>query len=246
MKRMLIIGATSAIANACAREWAEQGCALFLVGRRTEALQQNAADLQARGASAVDCHTLDLLEIDGHAAMLEAAEAALGGLDVVLVAHGTLPDQAACEADVQHTLAAFASNAGSPIALLTLIAERMRTQGHGTLAVLTSVAGERGRPSNYVYGSAKAALISFCEGLRARLFRSGVHLIDIRPGFVATPMTQGLDLPQALVAQPDAVAKRIVRGIERRVDVLYVPWFWSLIMRVIRAIPGPVFKRLSL
>ena len=112
--------------------------------------------------------------------------------------------------------------------------------------MITSVAGDRGRPSNYLYGSAKAAVSTFCEGLRARLFKSGVHVMDIRPGFVDTPMTEALDLPRMLVAAPETVARRIVRGVERRRDVLYVPAFWALIMTVIRTIPRPLFKRLSL
>ena len=247
MKRILIIGATSAIATACARAWAAQGARLFLVGRRAEALRQSADDLQTRGASSVHHHhCLDLLDSTEHGPMLDAATAALGQFDIVLIAHGTLPDQAACEADPEQALAALATNAGSTIALLTALANRLQAQQHGRLAVITSVAGERGRPSNYVYGSTKAAVMTFCEGLRARLFRHGVRVIDIRPGFVATPMTEGLDLPQMLVVRPETVARRIVRGIERGQDVIHAPWFWRIIMRVIHLIPGPVFKRLSL
>jgi short-subunit dehydrogenase len=167
-------------------------------------------------------------------------------VDVALIAHGTLPDQTACEADALLTLREFANNGTSTIALLTVLAQHFEHQKQGQLAVITSVAGDRGRPSNYVYGSAKAAVSVFCEGLRARLFKAGVSLTDIRPGFVATPMTQGLPLPAPLVAQPDAVARRMLKGIDRRVDVLYAPGFWALIMFVIRNIPSAVFKRLKL
>lgn len=246
MKRILVIGATSTIAGACARLWAAQGASLFLVGRDAAKLEALAGDLSVRGASSVHRHRMDANDIPAHPAMLEAAVHALGGLDVALVAHGTLPDQAACEGDAALALREFATNATSVIALLTALANQFARQRSGAIAVITSVAGERGRPGNYVYGSAKAAVSVFCEGLRARLYRAGVSLTDIRPGFVATPMTQGLPLPAALVAQPEAVARRIVAGIGRKADVLYAPAFWAPIMMVIRSIPRALFKRMKL
>ena len=246
MKRILIIGATSAIAAACARLWAAQGACLFLVGRDDAKLEAIAADLLVRGAAAVHHWQMDANDLPGHPAMIEAGVRALGGIDLVLIAHGTLPDQAACEADAGLALREFATNGSSVIALLTVLANQFEKQRSGAIAVITSVAGDRGRPSNYLYGSAKAAVSAFCEGLRPRLFKLGVSLTDIRPGFVATPMTQGLPLPAALVAQPDAVARRIVAGIDRKADVLYAPAFWALIMAIIRNIPQSVFKRMTL
>jgi len=246
MKRILVIGATSAIAGACARVWAAQGTSLFLVGRDAAKLEALAGDLSVRGASAVHQHRMDANDVPAHPAMVEAAVQALGGLDIALVAHGTLPDQVACEADAALALREFATNATSVIALLTVLANQFARQRSGAIAVITSVAAERGRPSNYVYGSAKAAVSVFCEGLRARLFKQGVSLTDIRPGFVATPMTQGLPLPALLVARPETVARRIVAGIERKADVLYAPAFWALIMMVIRGIPRALFKRMKL
>jgi len=246
MKRILIIGATSGIASACAREWAGRGDSLFLVGRDAGRLEALAADLRVRGSGAVHSHRMDAVEVATHAPMLEACLAQLGGLDAALIAHGTLPDQAACERDPALALREIMTNGSSVIALLSLLANRFEQQRAGSLAVITSVAGDRGRPSNYVYGSAKAAVSVFCEGLRARLFKSGVSLTDIRPGFVATAMTRGLPLPAPLVASPESVARRIVAGIDRRKDVLYTPAFWALIMLVIRCIPGFVFKRLKL
>lgn len=246
MKKILIIGANSAIATACARRWASQGSAFFLVARNGEKLEQTAADLRARGATAVAVHCMDATDIASHPAMLARCVDTLQEIDVALIAHGTLPDQKACERDADLALAELANNGTSVIALLTGLANRFESQRHGTLAVISSVAGDRGRPSNYVYGAAKAAVSTFTEGLRARLFKAGVHVMDIRPGFVATPMTQGLALPTALVAQPEQVAARIVTGVERGVGTLYVPGFWALIMLVIRSIPQPIFKRLSL
>lgn len=246
MKRILIIGATSAIATACARLWAEQGCEFFLVARNTEKLEQVSADLKARGAKAATTYAMDSVDLAAHSAMLDQCMSRLQQIDIALIAHGTLPEQKACEQDVAVAMQEFANNGTSVIALLTLLAMQLETQRCGTLAVISSVAGDRGRPSNYLYGSAKAAVSTFCEGLRARLFKVGAHVIDIRPGFVDTPMTQGLPLPALLVAKPEQVARRILSGIEHKTAVLYAPGFWQLIMRIIRSIPQPLFKRLNL
>lgn len=246
MKKVLIIGATSSIAASCARLWAAEGSEFFLVARSADKLQQTAADLEGRGAGVVHQHLMDATDFDAHAPMLAQCMTALGQIDIALVAHGTLPDQQACERDVKVALQEFANNGTSVIALLTVLANQLEIQRCGTLAVISSVAGDRGRPSNYLYGTAKAAVSTFCEGLRARLFKVGVHVITIKPGFVDTPMTQGLPLPALLVARPAEVAKRIVGGISAKVATLYTPGFWALIMLIIRAIPQPVFKRLKL
>jgi len=246
MKNILIVGATSAIAIACARQWAKEGARFFLVARNGERLEQVADDLKARGAQLATCHQLDIDRLDLHSTMLEKCASELGALDVVLVAPGTLPDQAACQSDPAVAVKEFTTNATSLIALLTPIANTLEAQKRGTLAVISSVAADRGRPSNYLYGSAKAALSAFCEGLNARLFKAGAHVLTIKPGFVATPMTAGLPLPGPLVATPEKVARDILRAIDKRKDVVYTPWFWSLIMFIIRSVPKPVFKRTSL
>jgi short-subunit dehydrogenase len=246
MKRVLIIGATSAIATACARLWAREGSDFFLVARNADKLEQTAVDLKARGAKAITLHEMDATDFAAHPAMLEHCLMALGQIDVALIAHGTLPDQKTCEQEVSVALQEFANNGTSVIALLTLLANQFETQHCGSLAVISSVAGDRGRPSNYLYGAAKAAVSTFSEGLQARLFKVGVHVLTIKPGFVDTPMTQGLSLPAALLAQPEQVAERIVTGIARKSPTLYTPGFWALIMLIIRSIPQPVFKRLNL
>ncbi|MEE4621184.1 SDR family oxidoreductase [Pseudomonas alliivorans] len=246
MKRILIIGATSAIAHACARLWAAQGCDFFLVARSADKLQVTAADLEGRGARKVTLHEMDATHFAEHPRMLADCLKVLGQIDVVLIAHGTLPDQRACEQDVGLALQEFITNSASVIALLTLLAQHFEVQRCGTLAVISSVAGERGRPSNYLYGAAKAAVSTFCDGLQARLFKIGVHVLTIKPGFVDTPMTRGLSLPAALLAQPEQVAERIVNGIARQSTSLYAPGFWALIMLVIRSIPQPMLKRLNL
>lgn len=245
MKKILIVGATSAIATACARRWAEQSVAFFLVGRTAEKLGQVADDLGARGA-AVHTHVLDLNSFDQHSAMLDACYAAMRQVDIALIAHGTLPDQKACEQDAQLAVQEFTNNGLSVIALLTDLANRMEAQKSGCIAVISSVAGDRGRPSNYLYGAAKGAVTDFCSGLRGRLFKAGVQVLTIKPGFVDTPMTQGLALPKLLLVTPDKVAQDIVKAVEKRRDTLYTPWFWRLIMLIIIHIPGTLFKRLSL
>ena len=246
MKRVLIIGATSAIATACARLWAEQGSEFFLVARNMEKLQQTAADLKARGAKAVTLHCMDATDLTDHPDMLKNCLSAMQQIDIALIAHGTLPDQKVCEQDVTVALQELNNNGTSVIALLTLLANQFETQRCGNLAVISSVAGDRGRPSNYLYGTAKAAVSTFCEGLRARLFKVGVHVMTIKPGFVDTPMTQGLPLPAALVAKPERVARSIIAGIERKVAILYTPGFWEVIMWVIKFLPSAIFKRMSL
>lgn len=245
MQRILIIGATSAIAEATARLWAARGDALFLVGRRADRLDVIAADLRVRGAAVVGSFVMDACDIAAHVAMLEAAERAIGGLDVALIAHGSLPDQKACETSVELTLREIEINGLSVVALATRLGEKFEAQGRGSLAVIGSVAGDRGRQSNYVYGAAKGMVSLFLQGLRNRLARKGVQVLTIKPGFVDTPMTAAFS-KGALWAKPAGIAGGIVRAIDRKSDEVYLPGFWYLIMALIRHIPERVFKRLSL
>lgn len=246
MKNILIIGATSAMATAFARISLAEPTTFFLVARDADKLRQTADDLRTRGASAVHEHLLDINEFASHKTMLDAAFSSLGKVDVVLIAHGTLPDQKKCESDVSVAMHEFSTNALSSIAVLTGLANRMQQQNHGVIAIISSVAGDRGRPSNYLYGAAKAAVTTFCEGLRARMFKHGVHVLLIKPGFVDTPMTKGLPLPGLLVASAERVAKDIACAVEKKKDSIYTPWFWSAIMMVIRNIPTFIFKRTNL
>ena len=180
-ERLLLIGSTSAIANALARRYAERGADLFLVARNADALAAQAADLRVRGAAGVATSVLDVNDVAQHPAMFEAAFAHAAGFDAVLVAHGVLPDQKACQHSVEEALATFDTNARSTIALLTVLAERFETQGAGAIGVITSPAGDRGRASNYVYGAAKAAVTTFAAGMRHRLHSSGVRVVTISP-----------------------------------------------------------------
>jgi short-subunit dehydrogenase len=246
MKQIMIIGATSAIAQSVARLYASRGARMFLVARNPERLAVVADDLRARGAVAVDCFAADLAEHSRHAEILHAAWTVLPAMDTVLVAHGVLPDQSQCQASVTDTMHALDVNFLSVVSLLTPLANQFEANKRGTLVVISSVAGDRGRQSNYVYGSAKSGLDAFLQGLRNRLSKAGVHVVTIKPGFVATPMTAHLPQQGPLWAQPDDVAEGIVKAIDKQKDVVYLPGFWALIMLIIRLIPERIFKRLSL
>ena len=204
-----------------------------------------ASDLKVRGASQTHTHCMDLNDMESHAAMLNAAQAALGNIDTVLIAHGTLSDQKACEQSVEEMLAEIQTNALSTIGLLTIIANRFESKRGGTIAVISSVAGERGRASNYVYGSAKAMVSAFASGLRQRLHKSNVAVVTIKPGFVDTPMTASFQ-KGLLWAKPAAVAEKIVQAIDKGQDEVYVPAFWWAVMLVIQAIPIIIFKKIKL
>ncbi|MEJ7745153.1 MAG: SDR family oxidoreductase [Luteimonas sp.] len=245
MQNVLIIGATSAIAEACARRYAAAGAALYLTGRDAARLQLIAADLRVRGARAVHTDLLDVVDDARQEQVVAAAWQALERVDVVLVAHGTLPDQARCETSPEYAVAEFNLNATATIALLTRLAPRMAAQRQGSIAVISSVAGDRGRASNYLYGSAKAAVSAFLSGLRQRLSREGVNVLTIKPGFVDTPMTSQFQ-KGPLWASPDQVAAGILRAVDRRRSVAYLPWFWAGIMLVIKHIPEFVFRRIRL
>ena len=244
-KNILIIGATSAIARATARIYAQAGNHLFLVARNEVQLERNGADLQVRGAASVHTQALDLNQFEQHLPLIDKAFDALGHIDIVLIAHGTLPDQVECNASVEKTLAEFNTNALSVISLLTHLANRMEQQRSGTIAVISSVAGDRDRQSNYINGAAEGMVTIFMQGLRNRLFKSGVHVLTIKPGFVDTPMTK--EFKKGLLwAKPEGIAKGIIKAINKGKNEVYLPRFWSLIMWIIRSIPEVIFKRLSL
>jgi len=240
--RVLVIGATSAIATAVTRRYAQRGARLFVVGRRPDALEAAAADLRVRGAREVESAQLDVNDIQQHRVVLDAAWSKWAGLDVVLIAHGVLPDQSRAQESADEALASFDTNARSVIALLTDLANRFESQSSGVIGVISSPAGDRGRASNYVYGAAKAAVTSFASGLRHRLFRKGVRVVTILPGFVDTPMTAAFRKGPLWVS-PDRVAEDIVRALQRRNGTLYTPWFWRLIMLIVIHLPERLFLR---
>ncbi len=245
MKKILIVGATSAIAEATARRYAREGASLYLLARNAERLDSLARDLRIRGAGSVGHAGFEAGELGAHEARIEQAILQMDGIDIALIAHGTLGDQKACEKNVALTLRELNTNLVSTVSLLTHLANRFEAQGHGSIAVIGSVAGERGRQSNYVYGTAKGALSIFLQGLRNRMHKKGVHVLTIKPGFVDTPMTAAFN-KGPLWSSPDAIAAAIERAIDKKKDEIYAPWWWGGIMFVIKSIPERLFKRLSL
>ncbi|MGK5088302.1 SDR family oxidoreductase [Bdellovibrionota bacterium FG-2] len=247
MKKTLILGATSAIAQAVCELLVQKGDSLFLVGRDSQKLDAIVSDLKVRGGVGVhvESRVSDLDDLAGHEALIDEAARVLGGLDQVLIAHGVLGDQKKAEVDFSHAHQILQTNFLSPVSLLNLIANRFEAQKHGAIAMISSVAGDRGRQSNYVYGASKGGLNVFLEGLRNRLSFSGVRVLTIKPGFVDTPMTK--DFKKGLLwASPEQVARGIVRAMDTGKDVTYLPFFWRWIMLVIRHIPESVFKRMKL
>lgn len=243
MKKILVIGATSAIAEATARIWAQRGDELFLVARNQERLSVIAEDLKVRGSSEVQSYCMDANNFDEHLPMLDKAFGMLGDIDIVLIAHGTLSNQKECEHSVELTMQEIKTNALSVIALLTHLADRFEIQRSGTIAVTSSVAGDRGRASNYVYGSAKAMVTAFTSGLRQRVYKSGVSVVTIKPGFVDTPMTA--EFKKGLLwAKPESIAKGIVVACDKKKGEIYVPKFWAVVMVLIKLVPENIFKRI--
>lgn len=244
-QKILVLGATSGIAEATCRVWAGQGASLFLVGRNAAKLEVVAADLRTRGATEVYTAVVDLDDTARHAELLAHAVNTLTGLDVAYLAHGVLGDQNAAEQDYAVAEQILHTNFLSAVSLLTWLANFCAQRRSGVLAVLSSVAGDRGRKSNYVYGASKAGLSAFLDGMRNRVDREGVTVLTIKPGPVRTAMT--INMPNShKFADVNKVAVTIVKAIDARRDTLYVPFQWQPIMFVIRHIPERVFKKLNL
>ena len=248
LNRVVIFGATSAIAEHTARQLVQNGASVYCIGRNVDNLNRVIADLKVRAGNeqVIDGFRADLADTTQHPILIEQAIKSLGGLDAVLIAHGTLPDQRACEADAELTQKEIQINALSVINLLTLLANYFETQGKGVIATISSVAGDRGRQSNYVYGAAKGMVSLFLQGLRNRLTAKGVSVVTIKPGFVDSPMTADFDKSGPLWAQPEVIATGIIKAMQKGKNEVYLPWFWWGIMQIIKHIPEAIFKRLSL
>lgn len=243
---MLLFGATSGIMRGLAHELATKGYHLLLVARDREEVGALASDLQVRYNVNVQMYVLDALSLDEHGAVLDAClEDTLGELEGVVLGLGYLGEQTRAERDSREARQIIETNFTAPVLLLGRVANHLEEKGSGFICVLSSVAGDRGRQSNYVYGSAKAGLSAFLQGLRNRLHHSGVQVVTVKPGFVDTSMTYGME-GLFLVASPEKVARGIMRAIERGKDEVYLPGFWRWIMLAIRSVPEPLFKRLRL
>lgn len=248
LDRVIIFGATSAIAEQTARQLVAQGASLYCIGRNQNKLDAMLKDLRIRASAnqRIDGAVAELTDSTQHPTLIDAAEQFLGSVDGVLIAHGTLPDQQVCQSDVTQMRQEIETNALSVVGLLTLLANRFEQQRRGVIAVIGSVAGDRGRQSNYVYGAAKGMVAIFLQGLRNRLAKSNVDVVTIKPGFVDTPMTAAFDKSGPLWARPEQVAKGIIKAMQKGKGEVYLPWFWQGIMIIIKHIPDVIFKRLSL
>jgi short-subunit dehydrogenase len=246
--RVLVIGATSSIAQAFCDLLAARGCSLVLAGRNQEELAKGAADLRLRYQTSIFTEHFDALDFESHRAFFGRCAEHLGGsLDGIVLCHGHLPDQAQTQTDFAEARRTIDINFTSAVSLLSLAANHLEQQRRGYLAAISSIAGDRGRQSNYTYGAAKAALTVYLQGLRNRLFHVGVRVLTIKPGFTDTPMTRGRLNPNSrLVSSPKRIAWDIDRALRQHRNVLYTPRFWRLIMALVRLIPETVFMRLKL
>jgi hypothetical protein len=239
----LILGARSDIGKAVAHKFAALGHPVQLAARNAASLEADKTDMELRYRVAVSLHDFDALALDTH----DSFVAALPELPRIAVcAVGLMGQQAENERDVTTAARVIRSNFEGPASILAILANRFEERGSGTIVGISSVAGDRGRATNYVYGSAKAGFTAFLSGLRNRLAKSGVHVVTVLPGFVATQMTEGMDLPAKLTAEPSEVAEAIARAVERKKNVIYVRQIWRLIMLIIRTIPERIFKGMKI
>lgn len=241
---VVILGATSAIARATAQSFAKRGFNLCLAGRDHEELERDAANLRIRYGVDACSKFFDVEALDTHPAFADAVQALPGELGGVVLATGYLGDMNLARRAPHLERVLFANMLG-PASILSFFADCLEARKSGFIVGISSVAGDRGRQSNYVYGAAKGGLSIYLQGLRNRLFPAGVHVLDVKPGFVDTAMTFGMP-GLFLVASPAYVGECIVRAVETKRDSIYTPWFWRYIMLIIRNVPERIFKRLKL
>lgn len=243
MSYILIIGAKSDIAKEVARVYSKNGYDLYLAARNSDSLDELVTDIKLRSKVNVQAKEFDLSKFETHKEFYESLEEKPLG---VIVVAGYMADQKECENDFEKTLNTINVNYTGAVSILNIIANDMERNKNGFIVGVSSVAGDRGRKSNYIYGSSKAAFSAYLSGLRNRLFESGVKVLTVKPGFVATKMTEGLDLPAKLTAQPDAVANDIYNAQQKGKDVLYTKGIWKFVMLIIKHIPEFIFKKLSI
>ncbi len=245
MKKVLIIGGASAIASEAAKLFARDGAHLFLADISLGRLEAVRDDIQANYKTKIDLFEINVNDYDRHDELFSSAIQSMNGIDAVLIAHGTLPDQAKAQADRHLALREFSTNGTSVISFATIAANYFEEKKLGCIAVISSVAGDRGRQSNYIYGAAKGAVSLFMQGLRNRLSKSGISVVTIKPGFVDTPMTAHLD-KNPLYASPQKIGSIIHNAMKAGKSIVYAPGYWRCIMLIIKHIPEAIFKKLSL
>ena len=243
MSYILIIGAKSDIAKATAREYAKHGYDLYLAARNVSELDEFTNDVTVRTERTVKTVELDILDYKRHQAFYDQLdEKPLG----VISAIGYLGEQEKAQSDFSEAQRIMDTNYTGVVSLFNIIADDFEKRRSGFIVGISSVAGDRGRKSNYIYGSAKAALTTYLSGLRNRLYDAQVHVLTVKPGFVATKMTEGMDLPEKLTAQPEEVAEDIYNAQQKEKNVLYTKWMWRWVMLVIKMIPEWKFKKMNI
>jgi len=240
---VLILGAGSDMAVALARQFAAEKYDVQLAARNTSFLQAQENDLRIRYGINVSSHAFDAVDFASHPAFYESLPVKP---DITVCVFGYLGDQELGQTSWQEASRIIHTNYTGAVSILNVVAADYAARRQGTIMGISSVAGERGRQSNYLYGSAKAGFTAYLSGLRNRLFHNGVHVMTVQPGFVYTRMTEGLTLPPLLTAQPTEVASAIVKAAKAKKNVLYVKWFWRYIMLIIKSIPEFIFKKLKL
>lgn len=242
-ENVLILGAASDMAVAIARQLAMQGYSITLAGRNAERLAAIEGDLRIRYKAMVTSVYFDALDFDSHAQFYQALPEKP---DIVICVFGLLGDQREAQQHWEHCQQVIHANYTGAVSILNVVANDLERRKKGTIVGISSVAGERGRQSNYIYGSAKAGFTAYLSGLRNRLYHHGVHVITVKPGFVKTKMIEDISTPAMLTASPKAVGKKVYRAILKKKNTLYVLPIWALIMGVIKAIPESIFKRLKM
>lgn len=243
MPTVLILGATSDMGYAIAKKFAAEGYDIQLAARKPEQLHAFQSDLQIRSGRQCSVHAFDALQFDTHASFYNALSPKP---DVSICVVGYMNDNEKVVKDWNETLKTVNTNYTGAVSILNIIAANYAQRGSGTIVGISSVAGNRGRGSNYIYGSAKAGFTAYLSGLRNALFKRGVHVLTVLPGFVYTKMTEHLQLPKPLTAHPSDVAHVVYNGVLKKLNVVYVKWFWRWIMLIITAIPEALFKKLKL
>ena len=231
------------MAQAIAKKFAAEGWSLTLAALEPDLLEPIAGDLRVRTSTPVEAVEFDATDFASHRAFYDGLAARP---DAVICVFGYMGDQMAARTDFEEVRRTIDINFTGAVSILNIVADDFEKRGHGAIAGISSVAGDRGRQSNYVYGSAKAGLTTYLSGLRSRLTRSGVHVMTVKPGFCRTKMTEHLDLPAALTADPEQVAKAVFKGLEKKRNVIYILWMWRWIMLVIQHIPESLFKKMGL
>ena len=240
---VLMLGARSDIGMAIAHRFAREGYPVQLAARAADTLETDRADIERLYSIKASVHEFDALDTTSHAGFLDG----LSELPTIAIcAVGLMGDQAESEKDMDAAVLVMRSNFEGPASIMSELANRFESRGSGVLVGISSVAGDRGRATNYVYGSAKAGFTAFLSGLRNRLAKHDVHVMTVLPGFVATKMTQDMDLPKKLTADPKEVADYIFKAVRRKKNVIYYRHIWFCIMMIIRSIPESIFKKLKL